>query len=112
MRRRPESLVFMAFDLLWCDGSDWRGRPLLERKARLRDQVPDDARLVRYVDHLAGDGASVLQAACGLDLEGVVGKYAAGVYQLRRCVYVLGQGQESGLLAGRRTVGAVRLAAG
>jgi ATP-dependent DNA ligase len=34
-----------------------------------------------YVEHAAIDGSRFLHAAEGLDLEGVVGKFAGGVYQ-------------------------------
>ena len=30
-------VIFMAFDLLESDGEDWRGRPLMERRARMAD---------------------------------------------------------------------------
>lgn len=79
-RRSPAR--FYAFDLLWLNGLDLRGLPLLERKAKLFDLLPaDDARLL-YVDHVEGDGARFLQAVSAMDLEGVVGKYAAGTYQV------------------------------
>jgi bifunctional non-homologous end joining protein LigD len=78
-RRGP--VRFYAFDLLWLDGEDLRERPLLERKAILRDLVPVSAARLLYVEHVAEDGARFLRAASALDLEGVVGKYADGVYQ-------------------------------
>ena len=37
IRRAPRRLVFFAFDLLHLDGNDLRKRPLLERRALLRD---------------------------------------------------------------------------
>jgi bifunctional non-homologous end joining protein LigD len=50
-RRRP--FCFYAFDLLWLDASDLRGRSLLERKALLRKLLPLKPRAVRYVEHVA-----------------------------------------------------------
>jgi bifunctional non-homologous end joining protein LigD len=38
MERRPEDLVFMAFDLLYLNGRDLRPLPLLERR-----QLPSGA---------------------------------------------------------------------
>jgi ATP-dependent DNA ligase len=73
---------FSAFDLLWLNGRDLRGLPLLERKARLFDLLPANHARLLYVDHVEGDGARFLQAAAAMDLEGVVGKYAAGTYQV------------------------------
>jgi ATP-dependent DNA ligase len=78
-RRSP--VRFYAFDLLWLNACDLRGLPLLERKARLFALVPADHARLLYVDHVEGDGARFLHAAAAMDLEGVVGKYAAGTYQ-------------------------------
>ena len=78
-RRGP--IRFYAFDLLWLNGRDLRALPLLERKACLFDLLPADHARLLYVDHVEGDGARFLQAVSAIDLEGVVGKYAAGVYQ-------------------------------
>jgi bifunctional non-homologous end joining protein LigD len=39
MRRKSQDVCFYAFDLLWLDGHDLRGLPLLERKSRLRKLV-------------------------------------------------------------------------
>jgi ATP-dependent DNA ligase len=40
IRWGPQSLVFCAFDLLHLNGKDFRERPLLERRAKLRELVP------------------------------------------------------------------------
>jgi bifunctional non-homologous end joining protein LigD len=40
LMRRRGPFCFYAFDLLWLDGNDLRGRPLLERKRALRKLVP------------------------------------------------------------------------
>jgi bifunctional non-homologous end joining protein LigD len=39
MRRRSQDVSFYAFDLIWHNGIDLRGLPLLERKSRLRALV-------------------------------------------------------------------------
>src|SRR5262249_39716878 len=44
--RRRGPFCFYAFDLVWLDGSDLRGRPLLERKALLRKVLPLEPRSV------------------------------------------------------------------
>ena len=76
--RRRVPPTYCAFDVLWLNGRDLRGRPLVERKRLLK-------RLVRppllYVDHVAGRGMDLFQAACASDLEGVVAKLANGRYQ-------------------------------
>lgn len=72
---------FYAFDLLWLDGRDVRNEPLAYRKVLLRELVPAADRRLLYVDHIDGDGERFHRAACGMDLEGVVGKFRDGVYQ-------------------------------
>ena len=64
-------LIYFAFDLLYLDGYDLRGAPLLVRK-QLLEALLDNARglqLIRYVQHLDGDGALILEHVCQLDLE-------------------------------------------
>ena len=74
-RRRP---VFAVFDLLWVNGEDLRGLPLIERKARLRALVPRESPDLLHVDAVPEKGQELFQAACERDLEGVVGKWARG----------------------------------
>src|SRR5262245_20535418 len=42
IRWRPQRLIFCAFDLLHLNGKDQRDQPLLERKARLKDLIPNE----------------------------------------------------------------------
>jgi bifunctional non-homologous end joining protein LigD len=79
-RRRPP--CFFAFDLLTCEGRDWRTHQLLERKQELRRllaRIPAECSL-RYVDHVDGEGTALFQRVCKLDLEGIVAKYKYGDY--------------------------------
>jgi bifunctional non-homologous end joining protein LigD len=69
--------VFVAFDLLWLNGRDLRGRPLVDRKAALRTLIRNGGRIL-YADHIDGKGAELYQAACLSDLEGIVAKYKCG----------------------------------
>ena len=76
-------LIYYAFDLLYLDGYDLRGAPLVERK-QLLEALLDNARglqLIRYVEHLAADGAVVLEHVCKLKLEGIVSKRADAPYR-------------------------------
>jgi bifunctional non-homologous end joining protein LigD len=79
MRRRSPQHYF-AFDLLWIEGRDLRGLPLLERKRLLRSIIPPQPSPVLYVDHVAGSGVELFNAVCARDMEGVVAKLAAGLY--------------------------------
>jgi ATP-dependent DNA ligase len=64
-RRRPQQ--FYAFDLLWLDGRDLRGAPLVERKRLLHGIIPPQPSPVLYVDHVV----ELFNAVCARDLEGV-----------------------------------------
>jgi ATP-dependent DNA ligase len=77
-RRSPQH--FYVVDLLWLDGRDLRGLPLIERKAVLRALVPAQPSPVLYVDHVAGTGTALFQAVCDRDMEGIVAKLAYGTY--------------------------------
>ena len=75
------TLRFFLFDVLRHSGSDVRRRPLLERKDLLRAALPDADSILRYSDHVQGNGAAFFQAACELDLEGIISKRAAAPYR-------------------------------
>jgi bifunctional non-homologous end joining protein LigD len=77
-RRSPQH--FYAFDLLWLDGQDLRGLPLLERKRLLRGVIPEQPSPVLYVDHVATMGVELYRAVCNRDMEGVVAKLASAAY--------------------------------
>src|SRR5690348_12861421 len=79
MRRRAPQHLY-AFDLLCLDGKDLRARPLLERKAMLRELLPPQPCPVLYVDHIGGRGVDLYRAACEQDLEGIVAKLANASY--------------------------------
>jgi len=80
---RNHPVVFFAFDLIYLDGYDLRGSPLLERK-RLLKEVLEPADVVRYSEHFAGGGPTLFEAAKAQGLEGVVGKRAQSFYESRR----------------------------
>ena len=71
---------FFAFDLLWLDGEDLRGLPLLERKARLKKLIGRKKSALLYVDHIEHQGRAVFEQACRLDLEGIVAKPKTAIY--------------------------------
>jgi bifunctional non-homologous end joining protein LigD len=77
---RREWPYFYAFDLLAVDGEDLREWPLLERKRRLRRLIPSVPTRLLYVDHVQARGRDFFEVACAHDLEGIVGKLAAGPY--------------------------------
>lgn len=82
------NLAYLAFDLLFVDGEDLRGLPLLERKARLKqvmDKLPAAARrTLRYVEHFETDGPTMLEAASRGGLEGIISKRTDAPYRSGR----------------------------
>jgi len=71
-RRRAEP-VFYAFDLLWLNGKDFRGLPLVQRKIRLRRLIEtSDCERIIYTQHIEMRGCVLYQAICKKDLEGII----------------------------------------
>ena len=83
MRLQPERMIFVAFDLLHLDGEDLRFRPLIERRARLQEIVPDGG-AIQLSAHVEGDGAAFFAQADRLGLEGMVSKKASAPYRSGR----------------------------
>jgi bifunctional non-homologous end joining protein LigD len=78
-------LVYVAFDLLWLDGEDLRGRPLIERKRRLRAILGRRRNgQIRFSEHLEGRGADILARLCGAGFEGIVAKRGDAPYRSGR----------------------------
>jgi len=76
-------VVYYVFDLLYADGYDLRGVPLIERKDFLRRiLLPEDP--VRYSSHVTGEGESLYKLAKERGLEGIVGKQARSTYRAGR----------------------------
>jgi bifunctional non-homologous end joining protein LigD len=73
-------LCVWGFDLLHLDGADLRQEPLVERKARLSQLLAVGAPLLRYAESF-DDGAALLRAAEGMQLEGIVSKRRDAPYR-------------------------------
>jgi bifunctional non-homologous end joining protein LigD len=76
---RDAAIVYYVFDAPFLAGRDLRALPLLERRKRLEQALKPSAR-VRLSGYLEGDAAQVLEEACKLELEGLIGKQADSVY--------------------------------
>jgi bifunctional non-homologous end joining protein LigD len=72
-------IVYYVFDAPFLGGRDLRQLPLRERKNRLRKALGPDP-VIRFSDDLAGTAEEVLEQACKLGLEGLIGKQADSVY--------------------------------
>jgi bifunctional non-homologous end joining protein LigD len=77
------NIGYFAFDLLAESGEDLTGKPLLERKTRLKTLLGDlpVASPIKYSDHIRGQGEAVLSSICGAGHEGIVSKKATAGYR-------------------------------
>ncbi|NHT78932.1 ATP-dependent DNA ligase [Rhizobiaceae bacterium CRRU44] len=77
--------VMMAFDLLYLDGHDLRGMEYKSRRQLLEDVLDDvDGGAIRTSDEIEADPAELLEHACRLGLEGIVGKNHDAPYRSGR----------------------------
>ncbi len=82
-QKKPAGLSYVAFDLLYADGTDLRSKPLEERKARLERLIRNDG-LVLYSKHVVDRGKALFESARKRGLEGIIGKKRDSTYQERR----------------------------
>jgi bifunctional non-homologous end joining protein LigD len=93
-------LAFAAFDLLWLNGTDLRGLPLVDRKRRLTELLPDDTGPLYKILTLEEHGRALFSAIRRMDLEGIVAKrktdpYSAGTtwFKVKNQGYSQGEGR-------------------
>ena len=83
---RTDAIRYHIFDLPFHDGQDLRAVPLVERRAALRDVLdaaPAQDR-IRFSEDFDNSPKDLLQNACRMRLEGVIGKRADSPYVSRR----------------------------
>jgi bifunctional non-homologous end joining protein LigD len=73
-------LHYFAFDLMYLNGYDVRGAPLLERKRVLESLLAGAPSALRLSTHIEGSGAEFFRQACSLKLEGMISKRAQSAY--------------------------------
>ena len=79
---RTRELIYFAFDLLFQSRQDLRSHPLLERHAKLKAFLDQQAPtgVIHYLGHLDAAGNQVLERACEMKLEGIVSKRSTEPY--------------------------------
>ncbi len=84
--RRSRSIVYLAFDLLWCDGYDLTRGPLEDRRSLLAELLgtPRQEGRLRFSEHVVGRGRLAFDRACAAGLEGIVSKKRASTYSQAR----------------------------
>ena len=73
-------VVYCVFDLPYLNGYDLRGATLSARKALLA-KLAREGTLIRYSDHVQGNGEAFFAEACRHGLEGIVSKRADSRYE-------------------------------
>jgi bifunctional non-homologous end joining protein LigD len=76
-------VIYFAFDLLYCDGYDLRGAPLLQRKQLLQRLLHVSER-IRYSDHQVEKGKELFELAKQNELEGIIAKRVDSLYVSER----------------------------
>ncbi|RVL83941.1 ATP-dependent DNA ligase [Sinorhizobium meliloti] len=86
--RRSGNLVspatMMAFDLIYFDGHDLRGLEYRSRRHLLEDLLQGKEGAIRLSEEIDADPVELLDHACRLGLEGIVGKKRDSVYRSGR----------------------------
>jgi len=76
-------VVYFVFDLLYCDGYDLRGSPLMQRKQLLQRLLHSSGN-IRYSDHQVEKGKELFELAKQTELEGIVAKRIDSRYVTER----------------------------
>ena len=81
-----KGLVLEVFDLIYIEGFNIQRTPLLGRKGILEQLIGSlrSHTVVRYSDHVEGNGPKFLQQACDFKIEGIVSKLADSPYESTR----------------------------
>ncbi len=84
--RKTGGLVYYVFDCLFANGEDLREQGLEARKAALQKLLKPlgKSKHVQFVPHFRESGDAMLDAACRMDLEGVISKNVNAPYMSGR----------------------------
>ena len=72
-------LAYYLFDLLWLDGKDYMGVPLIERRNKLREVAPKEG-LIKLSENFEATGSEFFALADKMGLEGIMAKKADSLY--------------------------------
>ncbi|MFJ3466161.1 DNA ligase D [Pseudomonas sp. NPDC090201] len=82
---RTKDIVYYLFDAPFLNGQDMREKPVEDRRAALKKLLNKHKnRLLRFSDAFSANHRDIIESACSLSLEGVIGKRAGSLYQSRR----------------------------
>ncbi len=72
-------LTYYVFDILSLNGKSVKDLPLIERKQLLKENLPESD-VIKYCDHVAGEGLAFFNAMREQGLEGMIAKKADSTY--------------------------------
>lgn len=78
------TMVYYVFDIIYFQGRNISSLPLIERKSLLEKIIPKNDNIIRYSEHIVGDGQSVFENACELGFEGIISKKCYASYNQGR----------------------------
>jgi ATP-dependent DNA ligase len=78
--RRARSPAYVAFDLLWLNGTDQQLLPLSERRKRLQGILPGGSAVMMPALAVQGRGRQLFELMRDHDLEGIVAKKLSDPY--------------------------------
>ncbi|WP_342739726.1 non-homologous end-joining DNA ligase [Bradyrhizobium sp. B117] len=81
---RQDRMLFYAFDILFHNSEDLRGKPQIARKQRLKELIDLLDPPILYSEHHEGDGQELFAAASRLNYEGIVSKRIDAPYRSER----------------------------
>jgi bifunctional non-homologous end joining protein LigD len=79
-KNRKGHLLYYVFDLLYCEGHDLTGLPLIQRKEILKKILPSVPR-IKFSDHVWNEGILFFRVAQEKGLEGIVAKHSQSAYR-------------------------------
>lgn len=80
LQEGSEDAILFAFDLLWLDGQDLRGRPLEARRDLLASVMSNLPPVLRLAERVAGPAEEALGAMARRGLEGLIAKRRGSTY--------------------------------
>ncbi|MEJ1237351.1 non-homologous end-joining DNA ligase [Chryseolinea sp. T2] len=72
-------IQFIVFDCIQYKGEDLTRLKLIERKEILKDILPENE-IIRYCDHIEGEGIALFEQARKINLEGIIAKKSDSRY--------------------------------
>ncbi len=97
------NLIYYVFDLLYFEGHDLTGLPLVRRKGLLRKILPSGP-AIKFSDHISKDGVLFFKTVKEKGLEGIMAKHSGSPYRIgersRQWLKIKTQLTQEGVIAG------------